>query len=86
MVGAAGLGIFGNMRVDEVQLAALARGVGVGDVGLAGAERLDLRAEQRDAGLEFLLDLVVEARLSILGDELAALGLALRRHDVTLKR
>ena len=33
-----------------------------------------------DAGLELLPDVVVEARLPVLGDELAAL--ALRRHDL----
>ncbi len=83
MTVAAGLHIFGDVGVDQVKLAAFARRVGVGDIGLARAQRLHLGAGQRDARLELLLDVVVEARLPVLGDELAAL--ALRRHHVTYK-
>src|SRR3990170_1447222 len=81
MTAAASLGVLGDVGVDQIKLAALARGIGVRDIGPAGAERLYLGAHQRDARLELLLDVVVEARLPVLGDELAAL--ALRRHDVT---
>ena len=70
MTVAAGLDIFGDVGVDQIELAALARGIGVGDIGLARAQRLHLGAGQRDAGLKLLLDVVVEARLPVLGDEL----------------
>src|SRR5262249_53193250 len=73
--------VFADMGVDQIELASLIGGIGFGNVGLASAERLHLRAKQHDAGFELLLDVVVEARLPILGNELAAL--ALRRHHVT---
>ena len=71
-----------DMRIDQVELAAFVRGIGLGDVGLAGAQGLHLRPRENDAGLDRVLDLVVVAGPSILGDELPAL--ALRRHDKTL--
>src|SRR5581483_5663540 len=74
------LRVLRDMGVDQINLAAFIRGVGLGDVGLAGPQRLHLRAGELNARLELFLDVVVEARLPVLGDELAAL--ALRRHDL----
>src|SRR4029453_16932944 len=82
MTVAGGAGVFGDMGVDEIELAAFVRGVRLGDVGPSRPQRLHLGALERDARFEFLLDVVVEARLPVLGAELAAL--ALRRHDVPL--
>ena len=75
VVEAAGLQIFRDVGVDQPDLAAARVGIGFGDRRLARAQRFHLGAGERDAGLERLADLVVEARLAIVGDDLeAALG------------
>ena len=82
---AAGLRVFGDMGVDQVErAAAFVRRIGVGDIGLAGAQRLHLRAGQHEAGLERVLDRIVEAGLAVLGDELAALALLRHRLDLAV--
>ena len=57
-----------DVGADQPGLALLDPGVGAGDVHLAGADRLDLGAGQRDAGLEGLLDRELMARFSVEGD------------------
>src|SRR6266478_7886019 len=69
MVEAAALQVFRNVGVDEPDLAATRIGVGFGDGRLACAQRFHLGAGKGDAGLEGLADLVIEARLPILGDD-----------------
>ena len=54
-----------DVGADEPRLAALDPGVGVGQVGLAGSERLDLRPGQDDARLERLVDREVVAGSSV---------------------
>src|SRR6184192_3672357 len=68
MVEAAALQIFRDIGVDEPELTAARIGVGFGDRCLACAQRFHLGAGKGDAGLEGLADLVVEARLPVLGD------------------
>src|SRR5215470_17720255 len=70
VVEAAGLQIFRHVGVDQPDLAAARVGVGHGDRRLARAQRLHLAAGQRNAGLEHLADMIVEARLAIIGDHL----------------
>src|SRR6202000_3194592 len=72
VVEAAGLGVFGDIGVDQEQLAVLGVGVGFRDGRLAGAQRLDLRAHQHDAGLERLVDRIGVARLAGVRDDLGA--------------
>ena len=66
-----------DVGADQPGLAALDAGVGVGQVGLAGPDRLDLRPGQDDAGLERLLDREFVAGSSVEGD-----GLSSSRHAV----
>ena len=73
------LQIFRQIGIDQPHLAALIRGVGFGDIGLALAQRLDLGAGQNQTGLVGIDDLVVEAGLAVFRDNLldhalAALG------------
>src|SRR5215467_1375966 len=68
MVETAALQIFGDIGVDQPDLAAPRIGIGFRDGRLAAAQRFDLRAGEREPGLEGLADLVVEARLAIVGD------------------
>ena len=75
MIEAARLQIFRNVGIDQPDLAAARVGIGFCDRRLAGAQRFHLAAGEHDAGLECLADLVVEARLAVVGDHLeAALG------------
>ena len=67
---AVGLQIFGNVGVDQPDLAVLGIRVGLRDRGLAVANRLDLGAGQRNAGLNRVLDRIVESGLSVFGDNL----------------
>src|SRR5438874_2717874 len=80
MVEAAGLQIFGDVGIDQPELAATGIGVGFADRGLADTERLHLGPGERDAGLEHLADLVVEARLAVVGND-AMLAIRFRRHS-----
>src|ERR1700710_61123 len=70
MVEAVGLQVFRNVGVDQPYLAALGIRVGFRDRGLAVADRLDLGAGQRDAGLDRVLDRIIEACFSIFSDDL----------------
>ena len=70
VIEAAGLQVFGDVGVDEPHLAFARIGIGFADGRLALAQRLHLGAGQRDAGLERLADLIVEARLAVVGDDL----------------
>ena len=57
-----------DVGADEPRLALLDASVGVGDVGLAGADRLDLRAGQHEPGLERVVDRELVAGFSVEGD------------------
>src|SRR5262245_64845896 len=82
MVEAAALQVFWNIGVDQPDLAAARIGVGLRDRRLAAAQRLNLRAGEREADLEGLADLVVEARLAIVGDH-ANLAVRFRGHPAS---
>src|SRR5262249_48011074 len=82
MVEAAALQIFRDIGVDQPDLAATRIGVGLRDRRLAAAQRFNLRAGEREAGLEGLADLVVEARLAIVGDH-ANLAVRFRGHPAS---
>src|SRR5436190_5200918 len=69
MVEAAPLQVFRNRGIDQPDLPAARIRVGFGDGRLALPQRFDLGAGERDPGLEDLADLVVEARLAIMGDD-----------------
>ena len=71
MIEAVRLQISRQMRIDQPDLLALVRGVGFGDIGLALAQRLDLRAGQNQTGLVGADDLIIEARLAVFRDDLA---------------
>ena len=70
VVEAVGLQIFRDIGVVEPELAAALAGIGIGDVAAPLAQRLHLGAGQRDAGLEGLADLIVEARPPVGGGDL----------------
>ena len=80
MVKATGLQVFGNVGVDQPDLASARVGVGFPDARLPLTQRLDLAAGERNAGLEHLADLIVEARLAVVGDD-AQLAVRFRRHQ-----
>ena len=65
----------------QERLALVDLGEPVDEGGTTGAQRLHLRADQDQAGLEGVLDVVVVPRLLVLRDELAPLFL---RHPVIL--
>src|SRR5262249_37452095 len=69
MVEAATLQIFRDVGIDQPDLPAARIGIGFGDRRLAATQRFHLRAGERDAGLEGLADLVIEACFTILGDD-----------------
>src|SRR5712671_2400917 len=69
MVEASTLPVFRNIGIDEPDLPIASVRVGFSDRGLAQAQRLDLGAGQRDAGLEDLANFIIEARLAIVGDD-----------------
>ena len=61
---------FGDVGVDQPHLLVLHLGIAFRDRALAEAQGLHLGAGQRDPGLEFVLDDIVEARAPVLGDDL----------------
>ena len=69
VVEAVGHRIFGDIGVDQEDLAVLRLGIGFRDGGLAGAQRLHLRAHQHDARFERGLDGIGVARLAVVGDD-----------------
>src|SRR5262245_54332964 len=83
VIEGAALQVLGDVGVDEPDLAAAGIGVGLTNGGLALPQRLDLCAGERDPGLENLADLVVEARLTVVGDD-AQLAVRFRRHQSCL--
>ena len=70
MIEAPGLQIFDDVGIDQPDFATPCVRIGFGNRRLAVAQRFDLAAGQCNAGLEFLADLVVEARLAVLGHDL----------------
>src|SRR5271165_5362001 len=70
MIEAVGLQIFGNIGVDEPDLAVPRIGIGFGDRALARADRLHLGAGQRKASFHRVLDRVVEPRFPVFRDDL----------------
>src|SRR5579864_451918 len=63
---AVGGAVFGNVGVDEEQLAAGLVGIGLVDAGLALTQHLYLTALQDQPRLEFLLDQIIVARAPVL--------------------
>src|ERR1700733_14370515 len=59
MIGQVAMGIRTDMEIEKKSLAVLDQAVGVLEVGLSLANRLDLSAAEGDAGLEFLQEEVV---------------------------
>jgi hypothetical protein len=57
-----------DVGANQPRLVALDARVGVGDVDLAGADRLDLRAGQDETGLDRLLDRELVSRLPVQRD------------------
>jgi len=76
LVGAGGVERH-DMAAQQPRLAVLDQDIGIGQLGLAGAQALDLPAGQHQARLEGLVDVVLEARLLVQGDDVAAGALAL---------
>jgi len=72
-----GLQVFRDVGVDQPDFATPRIGVGFGDGCLALAQRLDLRAGERQAGLEGFVNKIIEPRLAIVGDN-AKLSLGAR--------
>src|SRR6266478_1186674 len=83
VIEAAALQVFRDIGVDQPDLAATRIGIGFRDGRLAAAQRFNLRAGEREPGLEGLADLVVEARLAIVGDH-TNLAVRFRRHPCLL--
>jgi hypothetical protein len=71
VVVAVARGVFRDVGVDQPGLAAVLGDIGLRDRAAPAAQRLDLGAGQRQAGLEGLLDEVVVPRLAVLGHHLA---------------
>ena len=72
VVVASGLHVFRDVGIDQPDLAVAGIGIGFRNRCLTGAQRLHLAAGERNAGLESLSDLVIESRLAIVRDNLAA--------------
>src|SRR5947199_5916553 len=70
VVEAVALQIFGDVGVDQPEFAVLGIGIGLRDRALAAADRFDLGAGQGKAGLDRVLDRIVEASLAVLCDAL----------------
>src|SRR5262249_37736501 len=70
VIEAVALQIFRDVGVDQPELAILGIGVGFRDRALAAADRLHLGAGQGKAGLDGVLDRIVEARFAIFGNDL----------------
>src|SRR5690606_18065194 len=68
VVEAVAMPIFRDMRVDQIQALIFKRRIGVLNVGLAGAQALDLRAMQDQARFKFFMNEVVVAGLAVFGD------------------
>src|SRR3546814_13475499 len=62
VIARAGLLVFRNMAVDQIEAAVLRSGVGFVEAYAALAQRLDLAAFQHDAGLDHLVDEVIVPR------------------------
>src|SRR5262249_14943386 len=75
-------GVFGNIGVDQEDAAVLGGGIALGDVGLASAQGLHLRAGELDPGLIGVLDAILKPGLAVLGNALAAVVLV-GGHDGT---
>ena len=71
------MGVLGDVQAAQPHLAVVDRGEGVDKPPAAHAQALDLRADERDPGLEDVEEGVVVARLAVLRDGLAALLLHL---------
>src|SRR5690606_30062223 len=61
-----------DVGVEQVEFATHLAGIALAKAGAALAQRLDLAALQDDAGLEGLVDEIVEARAPVLGDRATA--------------
>src|SRR6516225_4747548 len=83
VVEAAALQVFRDVGVDQPDLAVTRIGIGFRDGRLAAAQRFDLCAGEREPDLEGLADLVVEARLAIVGDH-ANFAVRFRGHPCLL--
>ena len=59
-----------DVAVDQPKLTVFDGGVTFGDVGLAGAQRLDLGAHEPNAAFQIVLDGIVEPCPPVLGDHL----------------
>ena len=70
MVEAVAVAELGDVGVDQPDLIAAHLRIGFRDRSFAEAQRLHLGAGERDAGLEHLLDRIVEPRAPVLGDHL----------------
>src|SRR6516164_745080 len=68
MIEAAALQIFGDIGIDQPDLATSGIGIGLGDGRLALPQRLYFGSSQRDPGLECFADGVIEPRLAIVCD------------------
>jgi len=62
--------VFGDMGIDEAQIAADFAGIGLLDAGLAGPQRLDLGSDQNDARFHRGIDEILVPRAAVLRDHL----------------
>ena len=74
MAELAGRSVGADMDAEQERLAVFDPRVAVAQIDLMGAQRLDLGAGQRQAGLERLLDKEIVAGLAVFGDQLEAVG------------
>src|SRR5512139_1998509 len=70
MIEPVAVAIFGNMAVDEPDLLPFDQRIAFRDRPFARSKRLHFGAFKLDAGLEALLDEILEARTPVLGDDL----------------
>src|SRR5690606_37811236 len=68
VVEAVAMTIFRDMRIEQIQALIFKGRIGVLNVGLAGAQALDLRAMQDQAPFKFFMNEVVVAGLAVFGD------------------
>src|SRR6266487_4242593 len=80
MVVAVGLLEGGDVGADEPGLVALDARIGIGEVDLAGPDRLDLRPGQDDARLERLVDRVLVSGPPVEGHRLLVRHRSILRH------
>ena len=84
MFGIAAVTVWTDMHVDHPDLSAFGARVAVAQIDASFADRLDLRAKQRDARLVGFENVVVVACLAIVGnDPVRLLALVLLRHGST---